>query len=445
MKLFNTKITTHILICLVGLVGSLFLLGNQAKAATISVPSDCSLADAIDSVNLVSDQGACNADVAPDGYGTNDTIIIEAGTHTLTGVLNTITVDVDITGVSASASIIDGGALYPGIVLAGVVGNFSNFTIQNTNDSGLNANGTATMNIESVISKNNAAAVGAGLVLDVGTVTINNSVFEGNVASAAGGGILNGGGNLTITNSAFINNSGGPAGGGLALAGGTNLLTNVTIAGNDADLAGGLVVYGGANVTLVNSTIYGNIANTTPVGGGIQIVSASGSLTLLNNLVAANVDSAGFSNCATDDSITPVSNGGNLSSDASCSIFNHASDLASTNPLVATITAVDNGGPTPTIALLAGSPARDAGMSSGAPGDDQRGESRPKGIGTDIGAFEADVVAAIVTTPSITPGAPNTGYGKTTIQLNSIVPIIGIANLSLVALYLYARRLRKIS
>ncbi|NLM72391.1 MAG: hypothetical protein GX181_10605 [Synergistaceae bacterium] len=48
----------------------------------------------------------------------------------------------------------------------------------------------------------------------------------------------------------------------------------------------------------------------------------------------------------------------------------------------------DNIGPTKTMALLAGSPAIDAGTSEGAPATDQRGVKRPQGSGIDIGAYE---------------------------------------------------------
>src|SRR5206468_427787 len=51
----------------------------------------------------------------------------------------------------------------------------------------------------------------------------------------------------------------------------------------------------------------------------------------------------------------------------------------------------DNGGPTQTMALLAGSPAADAGDDAGAPAYDQRGPGFPRVVGgaIDIGAFEA--------------------------------------------------------
>jgi hypothetical protein len=40
------------------------------------------------------------------------------------------------------------------------------------------------------------------------------------------------------------------------------------------------------------------------------------------------------------------------------------------------------------MALLAGSPALDAGTPTGAPATDQRGQPRPSGLGVDVGAFE---------------------------------------------------------
>ncbi len=55
---------------------------------------------------------------------------------------------------------------------------------------------------------------------------------------------------------------------------------------------------------------------------------------------------------------------------------------------------VDNGGPTFTHALLAGSPAIDAGSCTDIDGDaitiDQRGMTRPYGLGCDIGPFEGE-------------------------------------------------------
>ena len=48
----------------------------------------------------------------------------------------------------------------------------------------------------------------------------------------------------------------------------------------------------------------------------------------------------------------------------------------------------DNGGPTRTRALLAGSPAIDAASATDCPATDQRGVARPQGAGCDMGSFE---------------------------------------------------------
>jgi len=88
-----------------------------------------------------------------------------------------------------------------------------------------------------------------------------------------------------------------------------------------------------------------------------------------------------------------VSLGYNLTDDPTPVYLDQLTDKINTNPLLAPL--ADNGGPTQTRALLAGSPAIDAGAFSGSTSD-QRGLERPidfTGIanasdGNDIGAFE---------------------------------------------------------
>jgi uncharacterized repeat protein (TIGR01451 family) len=101
-----------------------------------------------------------------------------------------------------------------------------------------------------------------------------------------------------------------------------------------------------------------------------------------------------------------TSRGHNISSDGSlASSFTQPGDLNNTDPKIGPL--ADNGGPTFTHALLAGSPALDAAQGSGAPATDQRGVARPQGAGFDIGAFElqvataptADVAVALSATP----------------------------------------------
>ncbi|HEY3228182.1 MAG TPA: choice-of-anchor Q domain-containing protein, partial [Roseiflexaceae bacterium] len=100
--------------------------------------------------------------------------------------------------------------------------------------------------------------------------------------------------------------------------------------------------------------------------------------------------SAPGADCLISGAIT--SSGHNLSSDSSCG-FTAGGDLQNTNPLLGPLAA--NGGPTPTHALLPGSPAFEAGTNTGCPATDQRGILRPQGIFCDIGAFERVVVQTV--------------------------------------------------
>jgi hypothetical protein len=77
--------------------------------------------------------------------------------------------------------------------------------------------------------------------------------------------------------------------------------------------------------------------------------------------------------------------GHNLDSDGSC-FLTATGDLPKHNPLLGPL--AFNGGPTETQALLAGSPAIDAGATDGCPQFDQRGVARPQGRACDIGAYE---------------------------------------------------------
>ena len=80
-----------------------------------------------------------------------------------------------------------------------------------------------------------------------------------------------------------------------------------------------------------------------------------------------------------------ISGGHNLVQDDTCNPV--ASDLIGVDALLGAL--ADNGGPTWTHALLAGSPAIDAADDAACPATDQRGVTRPQGAAPDIGAYEA--------------------------------------------------------
>lgn len=114
------------------------------------------------------------------------------------------------------------------------------------------------------------------------------------------------------------------------------------------------------------------------------------------------------------------SQGNNISSDESCP-FTQSTDKRNTNPLLGPLQ--DNGGPTDTRALLAGSPATDAGSNAACPTTDQRGVERPQGTACDMGAFEKlnppdttkPTLKSLIATSRSTTGVPrrNTNFVAT--------------------------------
>ena len=147
--------------------------------------------------------------------------------------------------------------------------------------------------------------------------------------------------------------------------------------GEEADVLGGGLCNVGTAV-LSNATIAANV---------LSGVDNDGQLVVRNTILAENA--------GTDCSGVLTSHGFNLFRNPSgCLIAGNTSgDLVGMDPALGLLE--DNGGPTPTHALLAGSAALDTGNPA-APGGpagcestDQRGVSRPQGFRCDIGAFEA--------------------------------------------------------
>ena len=251
-----------------------------------------------------------------------------------------------------------------------------------TRRAGVNNGGTLTVS-DCVVSNNAATYGGGGIGNNGGNVTISNCTFNDNSASNNyGGGIYSFYGAVTISGSTFTGNSAGD-GGGICIFYANVTATDSTFAGNVSILVGGGGVYNDGALTLTNGTLSGNSAIPYNLQGG-GIANAGGTSTLINTIVANSpsggdlVGSSGSYSGANDliDDTSAGTDGSNGYFGAS-SLYDVAAGLDS-NGLQ------DNGGPTPTVALLPGSPALDAGTGSGAPATDQRGVSRPQGSGVDI-------------------------------------------------------------
>ena len=221
--------------------------------------------------------------------------------------------------------------------------------------------------------------------------------FEGQGGNGSGGGLyFEGSAHLTncciygnVARGGYSQEGGGPgAGGGIYNYSATLGLMTCTVASNSAVGApgnGGGIYDPGNESVYRNCTIAGNQAN---FGGGVY---ASGS-DFGNTLIAANLANNGYDvygNFASSDfNFIQNPNG-------SFGLGPETHTIFGLDPLLGPLQ--NNGGPTPTMALLPGSPAIDHGTNFGLL-PDQRGRTRPfdlagipnvsGGDGTDIGAFE---------------------------------------------------------
>jgi CSLREA domain-containing protein len=230
-------------------------------------------------------------------------------------------------------------------------------------------NGTVQRILDSTIANNTSqGGEGGGIHNEAGTIVlISGSTISGNQATntsgiAGGGGMFSQGPIGTIVNSTISDNSTNGTGGGIHNENNIDHIINVTIADNRAADGGGLYHPIFNNFT----PVIGELTNTIladNLGGGTLDFREDGQVTSAHN------------NLVEDPTGNSLVNGVN-------------GNIVGKAPLLGAL--ANNGGPTQTRALLAGSPAVDAGLSGpGVPAIDQRGVSRPQGPGADIGALEA--------------------------------------------------------
>lgn len=261
---------------------------------------------------------------------------------------------------------------------------------------------------------------GAGILNNHGTVFLDTVIVEDNEARCgqetcefyiAGGGILNLG-TMVITDSTIRNNSSESVSAIFNTGtGGYMFIENSTISGNQSSKAFTMVNY--AYLHIRNSTISGNTAGSAYVAGianydelvieettianagsASSIYSEVGASVTIQNSILYNIPTASGGNCYNYGTWT--SNGYNIFSDNSCPATG-TGDLSNTDPLLGTLGYW--GGPTMTMPLQTGSPARNhrPGNCTTIPSSailppetltiDQRHYARADGL-CDSGAFE---------------------------------------------------------
>jgi hypothetical protein len=242
---------------------------------------------------------------------------------------------------------------------------------------------------------------GYGGGIDTYDTSVRDTRIHHNVADYGGGmnwGLAQAGfGRVTLDH-----NHARVAGGGLRLAAYDAYVDNITVSANTAGARGG-----GIEIPLTTSywaltmdgfTVTGNAA---PEGGGIWLAQDSTGPRRHAGFVVADNEGGDCGGLGTLD----YSRGGNIDSDGTCG-FTEAGDQSDVNPKLGPLQ--DNGGPTPTHALLPGSPAIDAWPCTYP--RDQRGATRPSGDACDAGAFEVGPCCPAFEIPTYTaPARPPKG------------------------------------
>ena len=236
---------------------------------------------------------------------------------------------------------------------------------------------------------------------------------------------------MTVNNSTIANNhQGGPppngAGGGGIFNWATATINNSTIANNFAEssVGGGIFNEEPGMLTLTNSTITGNDVTPFPFyGGGTSAIENDFAVMVITNCtISGNGHYFDQNLFAVTDGIVNLRNsilagnrgGGFEFNDVNSSGYNvlgfgSAYFIAPTDivyvddPLLGPLQ--NNGGPTQTMALLAGSPALTAGDPAQLGVPDQRGVVRSGGV--NIGAYQASASAFVLTAPpTVMSGMP---------------------------------------
>ena len=279
------------------------------------------------------------------------------------------------------------------------------FTSNSAQQSGGVFSGTGDYSATNSTFTSNHANASGGVISLTGTATLSGCTFTSNSATSSGGVIVVSG-SVTGSNCLFVSNTTSGFG-GVAAATGTLSLTNSTLSGNSANTFAGAITASGT-LNLVNCTVTGNRAdadgNGSDTGGG---VSGNGTKNLSNTIVSGNFRGTGTTASDVSGSVSGSSTY-NLIGDASSAgglVNGQNGNLVGVNPLLAAL--ADNGGLTQTHALLANSPALNAGSNSLVPGgvtNDQRGAGFSRILNTfvDIGAFESSIFAPRVVASSAT-------------------------------------------
>ncbi len=397
------------------------------------INGDCTLRAAIQEINDIGDS--------------SNTITIPAGNITLTDNLPDINVTVNIQGAGMDATVIDGGSGAHTVIRGGA----SNMTISGLTITGyrnvalqFGGNGSLDLSfieIDGTGSQTDSTFAFGGLLAAAPNVSIDNthvhSISASGLAFSVYGMVLQSGqgmtSNISLSNSTIqnissqdvsvagislatglldgsltpaninfeiknttISNLNGGGAGAIGVAsvpavnGGDSEINIVAKNNTISDIVGGSGgAFGSANAILLTGAALGAQDTATSTFMGTNNILQSSQFSCASNSDAAPLLGAGTSGGTVSN--TYASNGGNLSSNNTCTpYFSQPKDQNNLTNLASTLGPLSfNGGSVPTIPLLQGSPAIDSGVTVAGLTADARGAARPQGSAYDSGAYES--------------------------------------------------------
>lgn len=418
---------------LVSILG-LVLAGLDAGAATFVVTSTTDGADANPGDGVCSWMtGICTLRAAvqeANAWPGADVIQLPAGTFTLalagagedaaaTGDLD-LTGDVTITGLSAAATVIDGGGIdrvfavlgysvpisvtiQDVTIRGGAVTGAEAAGIQHSNPGLLRvtdavlrqnqvsgpascsyctggaiaSNADGSLVVERVEFLDNQADRG-GAIFHNGTLEARDSTFDANTARA--GSAILAYDDATVERCTFVGNE-ATGDGTISIVDGSFVLQNATLTANENPY-GVVVALALPPVSLESVTVFANAGSDT------SLETSNGPVSIVNSVLWGSSGPE----CRTYGSGTITSLGHNLVEDGSCGAG--PGDLPAVDPQLAAL--ADNGGPTRTHLPAPGSPLANAGLAGACLLEDQRGILRNVGPanGCDVGSVEFAVPEA---------------------------------------------------
>jgi len=413
---------------------------TPTQAATITVNShlddgtDCTLREAIVSINSASLQNGC---IATGTFGTNDTIDFDLATPTITlsegqleiapttnvtinGGASGITIDanqksrvlyansatltLDSIKVTGGNADIGGGIAatksFISIMNSTISANFAYYT-----GGGIHINRDSSLSIKNSTVTNNSTSIigGGGIYSKDSLVKIKKSEINHNYSPFGGGVYVRSYSSLYIEDSLISSNSASLFGGIYSLVSSSINISNSTISDNNAVGGGGIGIGSNSSANIESSTITDNSAVTAAGGGtGGLYASRMKTLSISNTIISGNSSNATSGREILFSNIDSVHLKNNVLGDAGSTYYqafsNSGVSISASNNIIATSDQsnlglnqilkplADNGGPTQTHALATNSPAIDAGDVSTCLATDQRGELRDNLC--DIGAYE---------------------------------------------------------